>query len=111
MRFKPTFWFPVAAIACGVNLVWAWVAARTDGAHALAHFVATLGFGLWAVTLRSQLKSEHPAPPPELPAGFEALEAEMNDLRQQLIETQERLDFTERMLAQRLEADRVKQDR
>jgi hypothetical protein len=35
----------------------------------------------------------------------------MNSLRQQLIETQERLDFTERMLAQRHEADRVKEQR
>lgn len=115
MRFKPTFWFPIAAIACGVNVVWAWIAARSGpmaGSHAVGHGLAALAFGLWAATLRSQLRLE--AQPParaELPEHIEALEAGMNNLRQELIETQERLDFTERMLAQRLEADRVKQDR
>ena len=58
--------------------------------------IAALAFGLWAATLRSQLRSE-PRPPvrPELPEHLEELEAEMNNLRQQLIETQERLDFTD----------------
>ena len=114
MRFKPSFWFPIAVIACWVNVVWAWIAARTGpmaGPHAMGHAIAALAFGLWAATLRSQLRSE-PRPPvrPELPEHLEELEAEMNNLRQQLIETQERLDFTERLLAQR-ENDRVKQDR
>jgi hypothetical protein len=115
MRFKPTIWFPIAAVACGVNVVWAWIAARSGpmgGPHAVGHAIAALAFGLWAATLRSQLRSEEQPPArAELPEHIEALETEMNSLRQQLIETQERLDFTERMLAQRLDADRVKQDR
>jgi predicted nucleic acid-binding Zn-ribbon protein len=40
--------------------------------------------------------------------ALEALEAEMSTLRQELIETRERLDFAERMLAQVPEAHRVR---
>ena len=82
------------------------------GPHAVGHAIAAVAFGLWALTLRSQLRFE-PQPPAraELPEHMEQLEAEMDSLRQQLIETQERLDFTERMLAQRHEADRVKEQR
>src|SRR2546422_11197176 len=38
----------------------------------------------------------------ELPARLEALEAELNTLRQELSETQERLDFAERLLAREI---------
>ena len=115
MRFKPSFWFPIAAVACGVNVVWALIIARSGpmaGPHAVGHAIAAIAFGLWASTLRNQLRFEQQPPArAELPEHIEELEAEMSDLRQQLTETQERLDFTERMLAQRLEADRVKQER
>lgn len=115
MRFKPALWFPIAAVACGINVVWAWIAARSGpmaGPHAIGHALAALGFGLWAFTLRTQLKFERQPPATtELPEHLEELEAQMGSLRQQLIETQERLDFTERMLAQRLDADRAKPDR
>lgn len=113
MRFKPTFWFPIAVVAGGVNLVWAAVAAGPGAwAHAGLHAMAAVGFGLWAFALRNQLRFEARSPErAELPAHLEELEAEMSSLQQQLIETQERLDFTERLLAQRLEADRVKEDR
>ena len=43
----------------------------------------------------------------ELPARLEALEAELNTLRQELSETQERLDFAERLLARGPETRRV----
>jgi hypothetical protein len=43
--------------------------------------------------------------------ALEALEADMSKLRQELSETQERLDFTERLLAQGLETHRVGQQR
>jgi hypothetical protein len=82
------------------------------GPHAVGHAIAAVAFGLWAMTLRSQLRLERqPVGRPELPEHMEQLEAEMDSLRQQLMETQERLDFTERMLAQRHEAERVKEQR
>jgi chromosome segregation ATPase len=43
----------------------------------------------------------------ELQDGLEALEAEVTQLRQELNETQERMDFAERLLAQRPEQGRV----
>jgi len=114
MRFKPSIWFPIAAVACGVNVVWALIVGRAfpmGGTHAMGHAIAAVAFGLWAATLRNQLRFERQPPArAELPEHIEELEAEMSDLRQQLIETQERLDFTERLLAQR-ENDRVRQDR
>lgn len=115
MRFKPSFWFPIAAVACGINVVWTLIVARSGpmaAPHAVGHALAALAFGLWASTLRNQLRFEQqPAARAELPEHLEELESEMVDLRHQLIETQERLDFTERMLAQRLEADRVQPER
>ncbi len=43
----------------------------------------------------------------ELQTRLQALEAEVSTLRQELSETQERLDFAERLLAQGPEARRV----
>jgi hypothetical protein len=43
--------------------------------------------------------------------SLEALEAEVNKLRQELGETQERLDFTERVLAQGAESRRMGPER
>jgi hypothetical protein len=115
MRFRPSFWFPIAAVVCAINVVWAWIAMRSGpmgGPHAAGHAIAAVGFGFWALTLRNQLKLARQQPArAELPEHMEQLEAEMDSLRQQLIETQERLDFTERMLAQRLDADRAKEPR
>jgi len=47
----------------------------------------------------------------ELAAGLEALEIEVGQLRQELSEAQERLDFAERMLAQEPEPRRVNPER
>ena len=44
-------------------------------------------------------------------ARLEVLEVEMGNLRQELSETQERLDFAERLLAQRAEPRRVGPER
>src|SRR5437667_76641 len=61
--------------------------------HATIHAALALGFGLWAQRLRQRPDRS------ELPARLEALEAELDTLQQQLSETQERLDFAERLLA------------
>jgi hypothetical protein len=47
-----------------------------------------------------------PADGVEAPARLEAVEAELTALRQELTETQERLDFAERLLAQGPDATR-----
>jgi HAMP domain-containing protein len=103
MTFKPAIWFPIAAGLSVLNLVG--VAFAEGSAHTTIHAVLALGFGLWA----QRLGRTSGAPPTgsEFQGELGALEAEMSKLRQELSETQERLDFVERMLAQRAEAPRV----
>lgn len=45
-------------------------------------------------------------PDPDTEARMAALEEDVGTLRRELMETQERLDFTERLLAQRSEVNR-----
>lgn len=95
MTFKPALWYPIAALLSAVNVAAVWFAAAPTGPwHAMTHAALAVGFGLWARRLRQDLHGG------ELQAGLEALELEMSSLRQALSETEERLDFAERMLAQ-----------
>jgi hypothetical protein len=109
MTFKPKIWYPIAAILSAVNLVSVWFAAApAEPWHATTHAALALGFGLWAQRLRQRrAQNELPAPPEAL----QAFEADLYRLREELSETQERLDFTERMLAQGAESRRMDPER
>jgi hypothetical protein len=61
--------------------------------HAGVHAVLGIAFWAWAQRLRDRRSRV-----PELPR-VDALELEVGELRRELGEAQERLDFTERMLA------------
>ena len=112
MTFKPATWYPVAIVLSGINVVSAWFAARQgEPSHAAVHLVLAVAFGLWARRLRPrpggsefQIRS---GAPEGLQAQVDALEGEMATLRRELTESQERLDFVERMLAQGRETRRV----
>lgn len=56
---------------------------------------------------RMKLESQNPGLGPEALARLEALEGEVDHLRRELSETQERVDFTERLLAQATEGGRA----
>jgi hypothetical protein len=104
MTFKPAVWKPVAIVVSAVNLVGVGLAAgAAEPWHAGIHAALALGFGLWAQRLRGAPAAE--------PIGYrdrlEALEGEVGELRRELTEAQERLDFTERVLAQGRETRRV----
>ncbi len=113
MSSKSGKWYPIAVILAALNLAAVGLAA-TPWWHATSHAALALGFGLWAQYLRRR-----PVAPEQLQSGDEpsdqltsgeslaALEAEMSRLREELSETQERLDFTERMLAQRADPRRM----
>ncbi|HEY7682051.1 MAG TPA: hypothetical protein VH879_05375 [Gemmatimonadales bacterium] len=102
MIFKRAIWYPIAVVLSVVNVAAVWFAARpAEPWHATIHAALAVAFGLWAQRLRQGPGGS------ELQAGLEALELEMNALRQELGETQERLDFAERMLAQGPEPRRV----
>ena len=113
MTFKPATWFPIAVGLSVLNLVG--VGFATGPAHTTTHAALALAFGLWAGRLRSRLGgSERQARPEALEAqvsGLEALEAEVSRLRQEVSEMQERLDFAERLLAQRPDPRRVGPER
>lgn len=114
MTFKPGIWYPIAVVLSVVNLVGAGFAAGPgQAAHVTIHAALALAFGVWAQRLRQGPGGS------ELQARLEALEAldlealdtEVSKLRQELSETQERLDFAERLLAQGSEARRVRPER
>jgi hypothetical protein len=106
MTFKPAIWYPIAVVLSGINLVGAGFAiAKGEPSHATIHVALALAFGLWAQRLRQGSGGT------EVQARFEALEGEVSNLRHELSETQERLDFAERVLAQGPEARRVGPER
>ena len=95
MTFKPAIWYPIAVGLSVLNVIAVWFAAQpAEPWHATTHAALAVAFGLWAQRLRQGPRGG------ELQAGLEALEIEMSALRQELSETQERVDFAERMLAQ-----------
>lgn len=109
MALNPRIWFPIAVGATALNLV---AAAFYTGAHAGMHAALAVGFGLWALRLRQRTASGgqqqvEAGTTQQLQEGFEALEADVARLRQELSETQERVDFVERVLAQNKEAGRL----
>lgn len=102
MTLKRTVWHPIAVGLSVINLLGlGYAVGVSEPGHAAIHGVLALGFWLWVRRLRRD------------PGGtededrFEALEAEVTKLRQELSETQERVDFAERLLAQRPEPGRV----
>lgn len=106
MTFKPALWYPIAVVLSVINLVGGGFAiGQAQPWHAAIHAALALGFGFWAQRLRQgPVGNELQA---ELQAGLEALEAEVSTLRQELSETQERVDFAERLLAQDPETRRL----
>lgn len=103
MTFKPKIWFPITSILSAINLGAVWFAAAPgEPLHATAHAVAAVAFAMWAQRLKGRLRSDagmttgaHGLDP-----GVDTLALDVDDLRQALAETQERLDFAERVLAQ-----------
>lgn len=108
MVFKPRIWYPIAIGLAALNLI-AVGFATDDAWHMGAHVGLAVAFGLWARRLgRARDESaEQGAGGNELQDRLEELESEATRVRQELSEAQERLDFTERMLAQRPEPRRV----
>jgi hypothetical protein len=102
MTFKPALWRPIAVILSAVNLAGAGFAVgAAEPWHASVHVALALAFGFWAERLRPGTGGS------ERQAQLDELDAEVDQLRRELSEAQERLDFAERLLAQRPESRRV----
>jgi len=103
MTFKPAVWRPIAIVLSAVNVAAVGAAAgAAEPLHASIHAVLAVALGLWAQRLRPA-----PVAPGELEDRLEAVELEVTNLRRELGETQERLDFAERLLAQAPDPRRV----
>jgi hypothetical protein len=110
MTFKPALWQPIAIGLSAINLVAVgFAAAAAEPAHAAIHSGVALAFGLWAQ--RMQQRRGLRGGEAEVQDRLEGVEAEINQVRGELSEVQERLDFAERVLAQSSEARRVGPER
>jgi hypothetical protein len=102
MTFKPKIWYPISAILSAINLGAVWFAAiPAEPMHATTHAVLALAFGLWAFRLRQRTVGD------DRDQEIDALDGEIDQLRMELAEAQEKLDFAERMLAQGPDASRA----
>ncbi len=103
MALNPKTWYPIAIVLSVLNVGGAAAAAGDPWFHAGAHAALALGFGMWAQRLRQRRDKGDDQTSLGAIEGdrIEALEDELTRLRQELNDAQERLDFTERMLAQR----------
>ncbi len=118
MTFKPRLWYPIAIVLSVLNVVAVGFAAgEAEPLHAATHAALALAFGLWAQALRRRAPASESQPRldgldvGEFQRRLEELEAEMSNLRQELTEAQERLDFAERVLAKGRDAPRVGPER
>lgn len=110
MASKTRFWNVVLVLLSAGNLVSVWFAAQPgEPWHATIHGALALGFGLWA---QGRLRLEEARwRGGALDTGSEvesaALRDEVGEVRRELGEVQERLDFAERLLSQAREGDRL----
>lgn len=108
MASKARFWNRVLVLLSAGNLISVWFAAPGEPWHATIHAALALGFGLWAQ--RRMRLEEARLPADALDQGSEgeiaALRDEAGEVRRELNEVQERLDFAERLLSQTREGDR-----
>ena len=112
MTFKPAIWYPIAVVLGAINLLGAGFAIGTaEPWHATVHAALALAFGLWARRLRQGPGGSELQAPLEVLEALEAVEFEVSKLRQELSETQERLDFAERLLAGPERAERARSAR
>ena len=112
MTFKPALWRPIAAVLSMANLVAVGLAAgAAEPWHAVGHTALALAFGIWAQRLGQASPGNEGQGRVEVLDALEVLEGEVSTMRRELNETQERLDFAERLLAQGSESRRVGPDR
>lgn len=108
MTFKPKVWYPIAAVLSIINVGSVWFAAvPAEPWHAATHAALGVAFGVWAERLRRRRGEERGEDrSAQLEAGLEAHELELDQMRRELSEAAERLDFAERLLAQRPDPNR-----
>lgn len=105
MRFKAPIWPYVALALTALNVAGAgYAVAAAEPMHAAAHVAFAFGFGWWAYRLRQRrhedtLETELRDTLKDPLERLTMLEADVSRLQQELSDVQERMDFTERILA------------
>ena len=103
---KQTLWHRIAIGLSIINVAgFGQAVGVAEPVHAGIHAVLAIAFGAWAWSLRRT------PPASEFREDIQSLADEVGALRQELADAQERLDFTERMLAQERELRRVEPER
>ncbi|MGH7586556.1 MAG: hypothetical protein ACREMH_09940 [Gemmatimonadales bacterium] len=103
---KQTLWHRIALGLSILNVAgFGQAVGVAEPVHAGIHAVLALAFAGWAWTLRGS------PPASQFEADVQSLADEVSALRQELTEAQERLDFTERLLAQERDVRRVEPER
>jgi hypothetical protein len=105
---KTRFWNTVLVLLSAGNLVAVWFAAPGEPWHATMHAALALGFGLWAQRRMrlEEVRSRADALDEGTEGEIAALRDEAGEVRRELGEVQERLDFAERLLSQAREGER-----
>ncbi len=109
MWFKHRAWIPVAWGLSVINLVAVWFAAQpAEPFHATGHALLAAGFALGARHLMTRRRDDRQTEHSRHAIGpHEPLQQDVGELQSRLLELEERLDFTERMLATQRDADRL----
>lgn len=110
MWFKHRAWIPVAWLVSLGNLISVWFAGSAEPWHATIHASLAVLFGLGAQRLaarpdsaRGQLKSEKR----QMLEDLQIRLGELDELKQQVYEIEDRVDFAERLLAKQREGQRL----
>ncbi len=108
MAFKSRIWFPIAVVLAVLNVVaTGFAAAGAEPVHASTHAALAVAFGIWAQYLRRRTGGGESETQIDVLDAVDRLDAEVNKLRLEVSEMQERLDFAERLLAKGRDAPRV----
>ena len=108
MTFKSRTWFPIAVVLAVANVVaTGFAAAGAEPVHASTHAALAVAFAVWAQYLRRRIAGGESEAQIDVLDAVDRLDAEVNKLRLEVGEMQERLDFAERLLAKGRDAPRV----
>jgi len=106
VKLNPRIWVPIAQFLTVVNVGAVYFAAQAaEPGHATLHAALAVLCTLAVDWLRTRARGNDALPDGRM-AELDSGSGEMDQVRHELAEVQERLDFAERMLAQRREQER-----
>ncbi|HEX4575393.1 MAG TPA: hypothetical protein VH158_09690 [Gemmatimonadales bacterium] len=108
MWFKSRAWIPIAWVLSFANAIFVLTVGNGQPAHAAGHALLAILFAFGALRLsarqgRDPLKSEER----QMLEDLQTRLGELTDLQRRVVELEDRVDFAERVLAQRREGQRL----